>query len=123
MPEPTSLPNISVGSWFITGSKDDENGMCLKDGKYDGDNEQRSNELLLHRMFEKFVEKAGTAYDNEEGIWKGKHGDHPALIEYLEGVKTEDMKTISYKALNEQSNRLARILIRKLGTQITRVFR
>ena len=122
MPEPTSLPNISVGSWFITGSKDDDNRMNLKDGKNDGDNEQRSNELLLHRMFEKFVEKVGTTYDNEDMVGKGKNGDHPALIEYMEGVKPEDMKTISYKALNEQSNRLARILIRKLGIQITMVF-
>ena len=117
MPEPTSVSNISVGSWFIKGFKDDQNGMCFQDGNNDRNDEEKSNPLLLHRMFEKFVEKTRITSDKEG---KGKHGDHPALIEYLEGVKTEDMKTISYKELNEKSNRLARILIRKLGIHGTR---
>jgi len=120
MPEPTSVTNISVGSWFIKGVKDDPNGMCFQDGNNDGNDEERSDPLLLHRMFEKFVEKTKATCDKEDSIGKEKPGDHTALIEYLEGVNTEDMKTISYKELNEQSNRLARILIRKLGIQDTR---
>ena len=100
MPEPTAKAN---GSWFIKGSTDNEMLNNCKNETLDAFNDENHGGLLLHKMFERFLD------------------DHPdkseqtALIEYLEGEKVENMKTISYRALNEQANRLARILIRKLG--------
>ena len=111
MPEPTFESNTSQGSWFITGSQDAENGMHFKNGKQEGNNEKICNQLLLHRMFEKFVK----LIENDGNIGKEKINQRPALIEYMEEMNVEDMKTISYKELNDQSNHLARILIRKLG--------
>ena len=116
MPEPKHTNN---GSWFIKGVTDNEmvNGLgnkniCSNKGK------SQSDDVLLHRMFEKFIvecmDKTAQGEGNDE-FGTGKKVDRTALIEYLEGEEVENMKTISYHELNKQANRLARILIRKLG--------
>ena len=113
MPEPQ---DNSVGSWWLSGSKDDYHTTDLKNSKKDAGVEQTNNQLLLHRMFEAFVDDAIKMGYNDDSRNGGMKDDHPALTEYLEGVNVENMKTMSYKSLNEQSNRLANILTRKLGT-------
>ena len=100
MPEPTAKAS---GSWFIKGATDLETAKNGKNEAFDAFNDESHGGLLLHQMFERFL--ADYPEKNEK----------TALIEYLEGEKMENMKTISYRELNEQANRLARILIRKLG--------
>ena len=100
MPEPTAKVN---GSWFIKGATDNEMVKSCKNEALDAFNDELHEGLLLHKMFERFL--ADYSEKNEQ----------TALIEYLEGEKVENMKTISYRELNNQANRLARILIRKLG--------
>ena len=112
MPEPKDTKN---SSWFIKGSTDDE--MVKSFGK-DRVGFSKGNDVLLHRMFEKFLDECEEIKGQGEGnddFGTGTQLDQTALIEYLEGEKVENMKTISYRELNKQANRLARILIRKLG--------
>ena len=78
----------------------------------------KGDDVLLHRMFEKFLDESEDINGQGEGnddFGTETQLDQTALIEYLEGEKVENMKTISYRELNKQANRLARILIRKLG--------
>ena len=100
MPEPTAKAN---GSWFIKGSTDNEMVKNCKNEALDSFNDENHGGLLLHMMFERFLDD------------QPDKSEQTALIEYLEGEKVENMKTISYRELNEQANSLARILIRKLG--------
>ena len=100
MPEPTAKPS---GSWFIKGSTDSEMAKNCKNEALEAFNDEDHESLLLHKMFERFLD------DNPD------KSDQTALIEYLEEEKVDNMKTISYRELNDQANRLARILIRKLG--------
>ena len=113
MPEPSF---ISTDLWCLKGSSDVNDVKNVKDGT----NFENPDQSLLHRMFEKLLEDAAK---NSQKVVDTLHEgsefpSRPSLTEYTDGVDIENMKTITYEELNEQSNCLARALLRKLGKQI-----
>ena len=126
MPEPSS---ISTDLWCLKGSADETGRIVSKEGtKHDHEN----NQLLLHRLFEKFLNDASNASKKRRKVVDALNEglempdlvpryEVPAsstLTEYNKGVDIENMETMTYEVLNEQSNRLARTLLRKLGKSI-----
>ena len=123
MPEPSS---ISTDLWCLKGSAD-ENGLVVsKEGTKD---EHENSQLLLHRLFEKFLDDASNAAKKRRKVVDALNEGlempdlvpryevpaSPTLTEYSKGVDIEKMETMTYEVLNEQSNCLARTLLRKLG--------
>ena len=126
MPEPSS---ISTDLWCLKGSADENGRIVSKEGTKD---EHENNQLLLHRMFEKFLDDAANAAKKRRKVVHALNEGlempdlvpryevpaSPTLTEYSKGVDIEKMETMTYEVLNEQSNRLARTLLRKLGKLI-----
>ena len=107
--------DIVVDSWWLKGLQDGNDNMKIIHKTEDTQKVTIHNQQLLHRMFENFMDETTRRSQDEDEINGRMNDDKPALIEYLEGVDVENMKSITYKALNDQSNRLARVFIRKLG--------
>ena len=118
MPEPK---DNFANSWWLLGRKDEDHTKDIKNNKKDAVEEETNNKMLLHRIFEAYVDGAMKIDENDDSPAVVMRKDSPALIEYMEGIKVENMKTISYKSLNEQSNHLANILIKKLGTHLRNI--
>ena len=118
MPEPK---DNFANSWWLLGRKDEDHAKDIKNSKKDAVEEETNNKMLLHRIFEAYVDGAMKIDENDDSPAVVVRKDSPALIEYMEGIKVENMKTISYKSLNEQSNHLANILIKKLGTHLRNI--
>ena len=126
MPEPSS---ISTDLWCLKGSADENGRIVSKEGTKD---EHENNQLLLHRLFEKFLDDASNATNKRQKVGDALNEGlempdlvpryevpaSPTLTEYSKGVDIEKMETMTYEVLNEQSNRLARTLLRKLGKLI-----
>ena len=120
MPEPSFL---STDLWCLKGSSDVNDVKNVKDGT----NHENPDQSLLHRMFEKLLVDAAkksqklvdTLHEGPEmPLRPGEFPSRPSLTEYTDGVDVDNMKTITYEELNEQSNCLARTLLRKLGKRI-----
>ena len=126
MPEPKS---ISTDLWCLKGSADENGRIVSKQGTK---HEHENNQLLLHRMFEKFLDDAASAATKRRKVVEALNEclempdlvpryevpNSPSLTEYAKGVDIENMETMTYEVLNEQSNCLARALLRKLGKLI-----
>ena len=117
MPEPSFISN---DLWCLKGSSDVNDVKNVQDGT----NHENPDQSLLHRMFEKLLVDAAkksqkvvdTLHEGPEmPLCSGEFPSRPSLTEYTDGVDIENMKTITYEELNEQSNCLARTLLRKLG--------
>ena len=126
MPEPSS---ISTDLWCLKGSADENGRIVSKEGTK---HEHENNQLLLHRLFEKFIDDAANASKKRrkvvdalnEGLEmpdlvpRNEVPASPILIEYDKRVPIEKMETMTYEVLNEQSNCLARTMLRKIGKLI-----
>ena len=121
--------------WWLEGLQSKKGGSMVqqwfnKNGvKRDTDNLLSTS--LLHRMFERFLDKtarneterflAGKGEMPKDGMtWNGMEWENhaTALIEYVEGSTVENMRSITFAELNKKSNRLARLLIKRLGMHI-----
>ena len=89
------------GSWWLKGMHEGNVDIERKNITDDAKRVKNNGQQLLHRMFEDYVDCM--------------EDDYYALTEYFEGVSPENMRSMTYKTLNDESNRLARTLIRKLG--------
>ena len=126
MPEPLS---ISTDLWCLKGSADETGRVASKEGTK---HEHENNQLLLHRLFEKFLDDAANAAKKRRKVVDSLNEGlempdlvpryevpaSPTLTEYDKGVDVENMERMTYEVLNEQSNFLARTLLRKLGKLI-----
>ena len=126
MPEPLS---ISTDLWCLKGSADETGRVASKEGTK---HEHENNQLLLHRLFEKFLDDAANAAKKRRKVVDSLNEGlempdlvpryevpaSPTLTEYDKGVDIENMETMTYEVLNDQANFLARTLLRKLGKLI-----
>ena len=105
--------------WWLKGLQTQKNGSDISPNSNGVNRDTDNYHPLLHRMFERFLnETAGKGGETDGVKVVEKTENHTtALIEYVEGSTVENMRSITYAELNEKSNRLARLLIKTLGTQ------
>ena len=103
--------------WWLEGLQTQKDGSAISPNS-NGINRDIDNcQPLLHRMFERLLDETASKGEEKDGMEVlGNTENHTtALIEYVEGSTVENMRSITYAELNKKSNRLARLLIEKLG--------